>query len=55
MHVAQLLDTFAFAPNIEVVKSLLPDVLRGMVKEMALSGIPISPPPCQDAAGEAEF
>ena len=28
MHVAQFLDSFAFAPNFEIVEAFLPDVLQ---------------------------
>ncbi len=55
MHVAQLLNAFPFRPNIKVVESLLPNVLRSMVKKAALSGVPVSPFSCQDAAREADF
>ncbi len=32
MHIAEFLDPFSVAPNVEVVEALLPDVLRGVIK-----------------------
>jgi hypothetical protein len=55
VHVAKFLGAFVFAPNIEIVESLLPDVLRGVLKKPALGRIPASSLPCQDAARKGEF
>jgi hypothetical protein len=33
MHVAQFLNAFGFRPYVEVIESLLPDMLRGAVEE----------------------
>src|SRR5580692_8418773 len=55
MPVAKFLDAFVFAPNIEVVESLLPDMFRGVLEQTALSGIPLSSLACQHAAREADL
>ncbi len=39
MHVAQFLDAFGFGPNVEVIESLLPDMLWGAVEEGGLGRI----------------
>src|SRR5450755_4423977 len=43
MHVAEFFSAFAFAPYIEIVKPLLPDVLRDVLEQGSLRRI--SPPP----------
>src|ERR1700720_2339941 len=35
VHVVQLLDPFALAPNVEVVEAFLPDVLRGVLEQIS--------------------
>ena len=54
MQVPQLFDAFVFRPNIEIVKTFLPDVLRGVIGKAARRGIP-SPGLRQYAARESEF
>src|SRR6202040_1716086 len=34
VHIVQLLDPFALAPNVEVVEAFLPDVLRGVLEQI---------------------
>jgi hypothetical protein len=55
VQVAQFLDAFAFAPNVEIVESLLPEVLRRGVKETSLRGVPPPSRLRQDAPRKAEF
>jgi hypothetical protein len=43
MHVTEFLDALMLGPNVEVVKPLLPDVLREMVEQGSLSRIPGTP------------
>jgi hypothetical protein len=42
MHVAQLLDALVFGPDVEIIKAFLPDVLRSVVEQADLRGIPSS-------------
>jgi hypothetical protein len=39
VHVVQLLDPFALAPDIEVVEAFLPDVLWGVLEQIGLGGM----------------
>jgi hypothetical protein len=55
MHITQFLDTFVLAPDVEIVESFLPDMLRDGGEETGLRGV--APPSrlCQNAARKAEF
>jgi hypothetical protein len=55
MHVAEFLDAFVFGPDVEVVKPLLPDVLRSVVEEEGLRRIASLSPLGQKAARKSKF
>lgn len=59
MHVAKLLDAFAFRPDIEVIEAFLPDVLRsggyGRVKQTRLRRITSPSLLRQNAPRESDF
>jgi len=55
MHVAQFLDAFGFGPNVEVIESLLPDMLWGAVEEGGLGRIALPAEPVLHVACEARL
>jgi hypothetical protein len=55
VHVAQFLNAFAFRPDVEIVKSLLPDMLRRVVEEAGLRRVATASRLRQDAPRKAEF
>src|SRR5258706_310864 len=55
VHVAQFLDALALCPNIEVVESLLPDMLRRVLEEAGLRRVATASRLRQDAPRKAEF
>ena len=54
-HVTEFLDAFMLGPNIKVVKSLLPDVLPGVVKQGSLCRIASTLRLYQDASCKSEL
>ena len=55
MHVAQLLDPLGTAPDVEVVKAFLPDVVWILLEGSGLGGIAATTHLPQNAARKAEF
>ncbi len=55
MQVAQFLHAFAFAPDIAIVESFLPDVLRAVAEEAALRRVAFPFRLGQKAARKIEF
>ena len=55
MHVAQFLDALALRPDVEIVKTLLPDMLMRRIEQHGLGGIATPSRLGQNTAGEAQF
>jgi hypothetical protein len=55
VHVAQFLDALVFGPHVEVVESLLPDMLRRVLEEDGLRRVATASRLRQDPPGKAEF
>jgi hypothetical protein len=55
VHVAQFLNALAFGPDVEVVESLLPDVLRRVLEEDGLRRVATASRLRQDPPRKAEF
>jgi len=55
MHVPEFLDAFAFGPDVEIIESFLPDVLRSVVEEAGLCRVAFLFSRGQDAARKAKF
>src|SRR5258708_1607830 len=55
VHVAQFLHAFAFCPDVEIVKSLLPDMLRRVVEEAGFRRVATPSRLRLDAPRKAEY